>query len=82
MNEQNQPKNISDLQPTYQEAMDIRGLPTTICPCGSKVWDLKTIFDTETGEIDMYFTDMECSMCGTLATAPTPDRFEEQDADL
>jgi hypothetical protein len=25
---------------------------------------------------------MECAVCGTLATAPTPNDFEEQDADL
>lgn len=70
---------ISSLNPDYTEAMDIRGLPTTVCPCGSKVWDVKTIFDTDTGEVDMYFLDMECSVCGTIATAPTPEDFEEQD---
>lgn len=77
---ENQPMDISGLEPTYLEAMDIRGIPTTICPCGSKVWDVKTIFDTETGEVDMYFLDMECSVCGTLATAPTPEDFEVKDA--
>jgi hypothetical protein len=74
-----EPMEISSLNPDYTEAMDIRGLPTTVCPCGSKVWDVKTIFDTDTGEVDMYFLDMECSMCGTIATAPTPEDFEEQD---
>jgi hypothetical protein len=53
--------------------MDIRGRATTICPCGCNVWNLKTIFEEETGEIDMYFLDMECALCGTLATAPTPE---------
>jgi len=24
----------------------------------------------------MYFLDMECALCGTLATAPTPDEQE------
>lgn len=73
-----QAKQITELEADYESAMDIRGMPTTICPCGSKVWNLKTIFDTETGEIDMYFLDMECADCGTIATAPTPNDFEEQ----
>ena len=57
-------------------------MPTTICPCGSRVWDVKVSFDSDTGEVDMYFLDMECAVCGTLATAPTPEDFEVQDADL
>ena len=69
-------KHITELKPDYKEAMDIRGNPTTVCPCGCKIWNLKTIFDEETGEIDMYFLDMECALCGTLATAPTPDESE------
>lgn len=82
MDRYKEPIEITELEPDYTESMDIRGIPTTICPCGSKVWDVKTIFDTETGEVDMYFLDMECSVCGTLATAPTPEDFEVQDADL
>lgn len=54
----------------YETAMDIRGTPTHVCPCGSMVWDLKVIF--EDGEIATYFLDMECFSCGSLATAPTP----------
>ena len=57
--------------------MDIRGKATTVCPCGCNIWNVKTVFDDETGEIDMYFIDMECALCGTLATAPTPDDEEE-----
>ena len=56
--------------------MDIRGSATTVCPCGCNIWNVKTVFDDETGEIDMYFLDMECAF-GTLATAPTPDDEEE-----
>jgi hypothetical protein len=26
----------------------------------------------EDGEISLYMLDMECALCGTLATAPTP----------
>ena len=77
-----EPIEVSEMEITYQEAMDIRGIPTTICPCGSKMWNLKTIFEQETGKIDMYFLDMECALCGTLATAPTPEGFDEHDADI
>lgn len=70
------PKHITELKPDYNSAMDIRGRATTICPCGCNIWNLKTVFDEETGEIDMYFLDMECALCGTLATAPTPDEQE------
>lgn len=82
MDRQEESIEITELAPDYTESMDIRGMPTTICPCGSKVWDVKTIFDPDTGEVDMYFLDMECAVCGTLATAPTPEDFEVQDADL
>lgn len=64
-------KDINSLRPhDYNNAMDLRGTPTHVCPCGSIVWDLKAIF--ENGEIATYFLDMECANCGSLATAPTP----------
>lgn len=72
-------KRITDMKPDYTQAMDIRGHATTVCPCGCNVWNLKTVFDIVTGEIDMYFLDMECAECGTLATAPTPEEGEEID---
>lgn len=62
-------KDISELKPDYSEAMDIRGEPTTVCVCGSFIWNLKVKF-TEDGTIGMYFRDMECAVCGTQATAP------------
>lgn len=68
-----EPKHITELKPDYKKAMDIRGNPTTVCPCGSEIWNLKTIFNKEDGTIELYFTDMECAQCGTLATAPTPE---------
>ena len=49
--------------------MDIRGNPTTVCICGSFVWNLKVVF-SEDKTIGMYFLDMECADCGTQATAP------------
>ena len=74
-------KHITELKPDYTQSMDVRGTPTTTCPCGSEIWNLKTVFDKESGEIEMYFIDMECAQCGTLATAPTPDE-DDTDADL
>lgn len=62
---------IRNLRPDYTKAVDLRGTPTHICICGSKVWNLKvTFYDFE---IAQYFLDMECAICGSLATAPTPE---------
>jgi hypothetical protein len=49
--------------------VDIRGVPTHVCPCGSRLWNIKAMFKDY--EISLYFTDMECALCGTIATAPT-----------
>lgn len=72
---------ITELRPDYKEAMDLRGDPTSICPCGSEIWNLKTVFDLD-GEIALYFRDMECARCGSLATAPIPKDAESDDATL
>lgn len=65
---------INELRPDYSKSMDIRGVPTHVCPCSCNVWNLKVIFDE--CQIATYFLDMECANCGTLATAPTPiDRY-------
>jgi hypothetical protein len=62
---------INDLRPVnYNNAMDLRGEPTHLCPCGCNIWNLKVVF--EDYEIATYFLDMECINCGSLATAPTP----------
>ena len=75
--------NIRELFPKdYSKATDVRGIPTTVCPCGCEVWHLKVKFDAETGEISMYFMDMECASCGTVATAPMPEQFEEDEEDI
>lgn len=71
-------KHVTEMRPDYTKAMDIRGEPTRVCPCGSGLWNLKVVFD-EDNEIGMYFLDMECAECGTLATAPTPADMEEDD---
>jgi len=65
-----EPQDINDLRPDYSQAMDVRGVPTHICPCGCNIFNLKVIFYNF--EIASYFLDMECANCGTLATAPTP----------
>ena len=72
---------ITDLRPDYTSAMDVRGEATTVCPCGCEIWNLKVVFDQDTNEIGLYFRDMECAQCGTLATAPIPIE-EDDDADL
>lgn len=68
--EQLRPKTINDLKPeNYDHAMDLRGAPTHMCPCGCNIWNVKVIF--EDFEVATYFLDMECANCGTMATAPT-----------
>jgi ferredoxin-like protein FixX len=64
-------KDINDVKPDYTKAMDVRGAPTMVCPCGCYVWNLKVSWDEE-GAVAAYFEDMECIECGTLATAPMP----------
>jgi hypothetical protein len=54
----------------FSNSMDIRGIPTHVCPCGCFVWNLLVTF--KDGEIAQYFLDMSCAQCGTIATAPTP----------
>ena len=71
-------KHITEMKPDYTQAMDIRGTPTLVCPCGCEIWNLKTVLDDD-GEIAMYFLDMECAECGTLATAPMPEGTEIED---
>lgn len=63
-------KDIWELNPNYQSAMDIRGEPTKICPCGCFVWKLLVCWSDEDDTIASYFTDMECASCGTKATTP------------
>jgi len=48
---------------------DYRGIPTEVCPCGSQLWNLQVMFQDKT--VALYFLDMECAVCGSLATAPT-----------
>ena len=52
--------------------LDLRdkNAPLEICVCGSTLCNVKAQF--EEGEISLYMLDMECYLCGSLATAPTP----------
>lgn len=69
--EEEEVEDIVNLRPeNYDHAMDLRGAPTHVCPCGCNIWNVKVIFDDY--EIGTYFLDMECANCGSLATAPTP----------
>ena len=49
---------------------DFSGIITHECICGSNLWKLVVSF--EDYEIAAYLLDMECLICGTRATAPTP----------
>ena len=69
--EDESPRDIKDLKPeNYDKAMDLRGAPTHVCPCGCNIWNVKVMF--QDNQIATYFLDMECANCGSLATAPTP----------
>ena len=66
---------IFGMKPSYERSMDLRGVPTHVCPCGCNIWKLTVTF--ENFEIAQYMLDMECVNCGSWATAPTPiDRQE------
>jgi hypothetical protein len=63
-------KNEDLLDSQESDGMDLRGTPTHACVCGSRIWNIQAVFDNY--EIATYFLDMECTQCGSLATAPTP----------
>jgi len=53
-------------------SLDLRDkdAPIEVCICGSLLWKVQAMFDE--GHISIYMLDMECALCGALATAPTP----------
>lgn len=64
-------KSIRELKPDYTGTMEYEKEILHECPvCDSNIWNIKACFDDY--EIATYFLDMECSVCGTYATAPTP----------
>jgi hypothetical protein len=67
------PKDIKSLVVLHGKKADYSSLgPIRVCPCGSDTWYLKVKFD-EDNTIGMYFLDMQCVLCSSLATAPTPE---------
>lgn len=69
-------KPISELKPDgTKPVFDLKGIPTHVCVCGCKIFNLKVMF--EDNEISMYFLDMVCASCGSQATAPTPKDLNE-----
>jgi hypothetical protein len=60
-------------------AMDLRGEPIKVCICGSKVWNLQVMWDDD-DNIGMYFMNMWCPLCDSVATAPTVEN--DNDAEL
>jgi hypothetical protein len=66
-------KDIANLRATKGAEADYRALgPIRVCPCGSDTWNVKCKFD-EDGELGIYFLDMRCVLCDSLAIAPMPD---------
>lgn len=66
-------KEIKHLTAIDGEKSDYTSLgPIRICPCGSDTWHIKVKF-AEDGEIGMYFRDMQCVLCSSLAYAPVPE---------
>jgi len=63
---------IADLRATPGSEADYRSLgPISVCPCGSDLWNVKCKFDDD-GELGIYFLDMRCALCDSLAVAPMP----------
>lgn len=59
------------LKPDYKGTMKYENEILHECPvCTSNLWNIKVTF--EDYEIATYILDMECSICGTFAKAPTP----------
>jgi C4-type Zn-finger protein len=59
------------LKPDYRGTMKYENEILHDCPvCKSNLWNIKVTF--EDYEIATYILDMECSICGTFAKAPTP----------
>lgn len=65
------PKPIRELKPDYTGTMEYADQVLHDCPkCESNLWLLKVSFYDY--EIAQYLLPMECAICGTYGTAPTP----------
>jgi hypothetical protein len=64
-------KSIRELKPDFTGTMAYENVVCHECPhCESSLWNIKASFQDY--EISQYLLDMECSVCGTFAKAPTP----------
>lgn len=62
---------IRQLKPDFSGSMDYENEVRHECgDCGSNIWNVKVSF--EDYEIASYILQMECSVCGSYALAPTP----------
>ena len=52
--------------------LDLQGKPVMVCVCGSKMWQLNVMWDTETRAVGWYDLKQTCIVCGAISTAPTP----------
>lgn len=57
-------------KPKSSMLANYRGIPTHVCPCGSRLFKVGCMF--EDNEISLWFTDAECALCGAQVTVPTP----------
>lgn len=57
-------------KPDSSMLANYRGIPTHVCPCGSRLFKVGCMF--EDNEISLWFTDAECALCGAQVTVPTP----------
>jgi hypothetical protein len=64
-------KGIRELKPDYSGTMAYADEVCHECPhCDSTLWNVKASFQDY--EMSQYMLDMECSVCGSYAKAPTP----------
>jgi hypothetical protein len=64
-------KGIRELKPDYTGTMEYADQICHECPnCESSLWNIKASFQDY--ELAQYLLDMECSVCGSYAKAPTP----------
>ena len=51
--------------------LDLSGVPTFACVCGSLMWNITVMWDQETRTVGWYDLKQICKSCGAIATAPT-----------
>ena len=70
-------EDIANLRPMPGQEGDYRSLgPIKVCPCGSDLWNVKCKFAPD-DTIGLYFRDMRCALCDSLAVAPYPEWGED-----